>query len=267
MITLSQSDRERQILCDFSYRWNFKTDNHELTKQIHRLWKETGLQSGELCRVEGEMRRLCLTHTYVQKVDNENNSVRTYMGKESNEDEIQGFPGGKLQPLRRVKDSAYQCRRHKGPGFYPLVGSPPGGGNGKPLQYSCLENSMDRGAWWATAHGVTESDTAERTHRGYQCMYNWIMSLDTFSNATWSIKYMPKYKFNKKKINPYSIFFSGFWHFGLCHSPGAWAGLVSRLEGGKAKGAREAVSSENLPWPCSACSPKITVSRSSQTLL
>ena len=82
-----------------------------------------------------------------------------------------------------------------------------------------------RGPWRATAHGVTESDTAERTHRGYQCMYNWIMSLDTLSNATWSIKYMPKYKFNKKKINPYSIFFSGFWHFGLCHSPGAWAGL------------------------------------------
>ena len=30
-------------------------------------------------------------------------------------------------------------------------------GNGNPLQYSCLENSMDRGAWWATVHGVTKS--------------------------------------------------------------------------------------------------------------
>ena len=37
----------------------------------------------------------------------------------------------------------------------------PGGGNGNTLQYSCLENSMDRGDWWATVHGVTkESDTA-----------------------------------------------------------------------------------------------------------
>ena len=35
------------------------------------------------------------------------------------------------------------------------------GGNGNPLQYSCLENSTDRGAWWATVHGVEESDMTE----------------------------------------------------------------------------------------------------------
>ena len=39
----------------------------------------------------------------------------------------------------------------------------PGKGNGTPLQDSCLENPMDRGAWWATAHGVAESDTTEVT--------------------------------------------------------------------------------------------------------
>ena len=37
----------------------------------------------------------------------------------------------------------------------------PGEGNGNPLQYSCLENPMDRGSWQATVHGVTESDTTE----------------------------------------------------------------------------------------------------------
>ena len=36
---------------------------------------------------------------------------------------------------------------------------PPGEGNGKPLQYSCLENSMDGGVWWATVHGVAKSQT------------------------------------------------------------------------------------------------------------
>ena len=33
----------------------------------------------------------------------------------------------------------------------------PGEGNGNPLHYSCMENSMDKGAWWATVHGVTKS--------------------------------------------------------------------------------------------------------------
>ena len=42
----------------------------------------------------------------------------------------------------------------------PGWGRSPGGGNGNPLQYYCLENPLDRGAWWATVHEVTESDTA-----------------------------------------------------------------------------------------------------------
>ena len=42
-----------------------------------------------------------------------------------------------------------------------------GEGNGNPLQYSCLKNSKDRGAWWATVCGVAESDTAEHTAHGF----------------------------------------------------------------------------------------------------
>ena len=41
----------------------------------------------------------------------------------------------------------------------PGLGRSPGEGNGYPFQYSCLENSMDRGAWWATVHGVAMSRT------------------------------------------------------------------------------------------------------------
>ena len=42
-------------------------------------------------------------------------------------------------------------------GSIPRLGRSPGRGNGNPLQYSCLENPMDRGAWWATVHGVAKS--------------------------------------------------------------------------------------------------------------
>ena len=44
-------------------------------------------------------------------------------------------------------------------GSVPGLGRSPGGGNGNPLQYSCLENSMDRGDWRATVHGVAKSQT------------------------------------------------------------------------------------------------------------
>ena len=46
----------------------------------------------------------------------------------------------------------------------PGSGRSPGEGNGNPLQYSCLENSMDRAAWRATVHRVTKSDMTEHTH-------------------------------------------------------------------------------------------------------
>ena len=44
-------------------------------------------------------------------------------------------------------------------GSIPGLGRSPGEGNGNTLQYSCLENPMDRGAWWATVHGVSKSQT------------------------------------------------------------------------------------------------------------
>ena len=62
-----------------------------------------------------------------------------------------GFPGGS-------EDKASACNAGD-PGSIPGLGRSPGEGNGNPLQYSCLENPMDRGAWRATVHGVTKSWT------------------------------------------------------------------------------------------------------------
>ena len=54
------------------------------------------------------------------------------------------------------------------PGSVPGLGRSPGEGNGNPLQYSCLENSRDRGAWLATVHSVAESDMTEQLIHTHQ---------------------------------------------------------------------------------------------------
>ena len=66
----------------------------------------------------------------------------------------EGFPGDVSG-----KEPACQCRRHKRCGFNPWVGKIPGGGHGDPLQYSCLENPMEREAWQTTVHRVAKSWT------------------------------------------------------------------------------------------------------------
>ena len=70
-------------------------------------------------------------------------------------------------------------------GSVPGLGRSPGGGHGNPLQYSCLETPMDRGAWQATVHGVTESQTRLRTeHAPTHGM--WRCDLQNFStNYRW----------------------------------------------------------------------------------
>ena len=66
-----------------------------------------------------------------------------------------GFPGGS-----EVKASAWN---EGDPGLIPGSGRSPGEGNGNPLQYSCLENPMEGGAWQATVHRVAKSLTRLRT--------------------------------------------------------------------------------------------------------
>ena len=63
----------------------------------------------------------------------------------------EGFPGGPVvkNPHANAGDA----------GLIPELGTSPEEGNGNPFQYSCLENPMDGGAWWATVHGVAKSRT------------------------------------------------------------------------------------------------------------
>ena len=58
-----------------------------------------------------------------------------------------------------VKNSLANARDARDAGLIPRLGRSPGGGNGNPFEYSCLENPMDRGALWATVHEVTKSLT------------------------------------------------------------------------------------------------------------
>ena len=70
---------------------------------------------------------------------------------------IWDFPGG-----TDCKEPTCQCGDVRVAGSIPGLGRSPGGGHGNPLQYSCLENPMDRGAWWATVHGVAQSWTRQK---------------------------------------------------------------------------------------------------------
>ena len=82
------------------------------------------------------------------------------------------FPGG--------SDSKSSARNVGDTGSIPGSGTSPGEGNGNPLQYSCLENPMDRGAWWATAHRVTKSRTGLSdftfTFKHYNVFYVFVLA-------------------------------------------------------------------------------------------
>ena len=58
-------------------------------------------------------------------------------------------------------------------GWIPGLGRSPGGGHGNPLQYSCLENPMDRGAWWAAVHGAAKNQTGLKQFSMQHARQRW----------------------------------------------------------------------------------------------
>ena len=81
-------------------------------------------------------------------------------------DDFLDFPGGSVvkNPPANTGDT----------GLIPGLGRYPGGGNGNSLHYSCLENPMDRGAWWAVTHGVAKSWARLSMHA---CVYMTLWKL------------------------------------------------------------------------------------------
>ena len=83
-------------------------------------------------------------------------------------------------------------------GSIPGWGRPPAGGNGKPLQYYCPENPMDRRAWWAAVHGVSESGMTEHTAaaaaRATGLSPRWMMTDEKFPVLGWLRSWLSNFK-------------------------------------------------------------------------
>ena len=91
-----------------------------------------------------------------------------------------------------IKNSPADVGDIRDMGLISGLGRSPGEGNGNPLQYSCLENPMDRGAWRATVHSVTQSQTRLKWFSTHTCIFNEVQRysgkilLTLVSSPPWS---------------------------------------------------------------------------------
>ena len=116
-----------------------------------------------------------------------------------------GFPGGP-----RGKEPTCQGRRGKRCRFYPWVWKSPWRRQGNPLQYSCLKNLMDRGAWWPTVHGAgyspqgqKELDTTEAIEHGTQ--HRARRGLSLFTGGTQTPRYGCPQARSREKLGIYTL--------------------------------------------------------------
>ena len=90
---------------------------------------------------------------------------------------LMGFPGG--------KESTCQCRRPKGLRFHLWAGTISWSRNGTPFQYSCLENSMSRGAWWAKSMGPQSQTWLRDWARAHRTLWECSVPLSHVSDIWW----------------------------------------------------------------------------------
>ena len=112
------------------------------------------LERGCVLPAQEDLGRQCVGYRgkLLRSLRSQSSCIRGYLGTQ--QVGSRGFPGGACgeEPAGNAGDI-------RDMGSIPGPGRSPGEGNGNPLQSSCLENPMDRGAWWATVHGVPRSRT------------------------------------------------------------------------------------------------------------
>ena len=111
-------------------------------------------------------------------------------------------------------------------GSIPGSGRSPGERNGNPLQYSCLENPVDGGVWWATVHGIAESTARQSTH--VEKLPEGEFSLGVENNRTQVVQYL-----NRKVYSSIHIFLLKITTFpkGNRHSCRGWREANARNTG------------------------------------
>ena len=105
----------------------------------------------------------------------------------------------------------------------------PGEGNGNPLQYSCLENPMERGAWWVTVHGVAKSHTHTHTQRkqntlGFRELHINLLDLSTNAGPTWPLQ--RKRSLNRMFKKPQGSMWFQSWGSWAVSASWCWSDLL-----------------------------------------